>query len=303
MTTPPNPYPEDHWIRSHDVKTALDTYLEQQSKAYSRVKNDFIVELLGDLQGKRFLDYGCGGGAFTVHAAKSGAAVVLGVDAEESVLSTARYHARVEGVESICQFLHSSEFPVFGPHQRFDAVLLKDVIEHVEDDRTLLDRAAEALKPGGTLVVSTQNCWSLNYAIEGLYQRTIKGNRKWRGWDPTHLRFYTPMSLRARLQHSGFHDFSWRSVYIVPYKLPPLPTSRKQFLRLDALSWVDRILGRVFPYNRVGWNLIVGARTSDAVPRFIAPPDLTEVALTKPVPLTRPLVPVIRGAVPARTYR
>ncbi len=66
-------YPDDHWLRSRDPEKAFAAYMEQQSKAYSRVKNAFVRELLGDLKGKRFLDYGCGGGMFTVHAAVQGA--------------------------------------------------------------------------------------------------------------------------------------------------------------------------------------------------------------------------------------
>ncbi len=90
-------YPDDHWLRSHDPEKALAAYLDQQSKAYSRAKNAFILELLGDLKGKRFLDYGCGAGMFTVHAALEGAAEVVGVDAEDTALSTAVHFARQEG--------------------------------------------------------------------------------------------------------------------------------------------------------------------------------------------------------------
>ena len=51
--------------------------MDQQSKAYSRVKNAYIRDLIGNLSGKRFLDYGCGAGMFVVHAASSGAAEVV----------------------------------------------------------------------------------------------------------------------------------------------------------------------------------------------------------------------------------
>ncbi len=49
---------------------------------------------MGDLKGKRVIDYGCGAGFFSVYAAQSGAAKVVGVDAEESALATARHFAR-----------------------------------------------------------------------------------------------------------------------------------------------------------------------------------------------------------------
>ncbi|MGB6067546.1 MAG: class I SAM-dependent methyltransferase [Desulfomonilaceae bacterium] len=255
-------YPDGHWLRSHDPEKALAAYLDQQNKAYSRAKNAFIRELLGNLKGKRFLDYGCGAGMFTVHAALEGAADIVGVDAEPAALLTAIHFARQERVHHLCTFIQNENFPSFSSRRRFDVVLMKDVIEHVQDDESLLMAAAGSLVPGGRIVLSTQNSLSLNYLLQGTYHRVIKGNKEWFGWDETHLRFYTPMSLRRKLEAAGFRVVSWRSIYIVPYKLPPLPSSKKMFLRLDALSWIDKKLGRIFPYNRLGWNIIIKAETS-----------------------------------------
>ncbi len=258
-------YPEDHWLRSHDSEKAFHEYMDQQGKAYSIVKNSFIQELLGDLRGKRFLDYGCGGGIFSVHAAKEGAAEVIGVDALETALATASFFARNEGVQNICRFIHSSDFPTRFQQPRFDVILMKDVLEHVEDDQGLLEAASQAIVPGGILVLSTQNSLSLNFLIQGTYRRGIRRDKHWFGWDETHLRFYTPMSLNKHLKKSGFSSVAWRSVYIIPYKLQaPLKTGKK-FIRVDALSWIDRALGSVFPYNRLGWNIVVKAEASPLI--------------------------------------
>lgn len=268
-------YPEDHWLKSPDPEEALNAYLDQQSKAYSRVKNAFIKELAGDLRGKHVLDYGCGGGFFTVQAALAGAAQVVAVDAEENILRTARYFARTQGVEHLCKFFRSDSFPDWPQRSRFDLILLKDVIEHVPDDQGLLHAAATALAPGGKLVLSTQNSLSLNYLIQGFYHRIWLEDKDWFGWDPTHLRFYTPTSIARKVTEVGLRTVSWRSVYLIPYKLPGLPGSRRQFLRLDALSWIDRALGQFFPYNRLGWNIILLAQASPLV--------------TQPIMLTSPI--------------
>lgn len=258
-------YPPDHWLKLHDPEKALAAYLDQQSKAYSKQKNAFIRELLGDLHGKRFLDYGCGAGMFTVYAAGRGALEVVGVDAEDTALATARYFSAQQGVDHRCTFIRSEEFPqrVTGPP--FDVILMKDVIEHVPDDAGLLRKAASALIPGGVLVLSTQNLLSLNYFLEGTFQKVIRGNEEWFGWDETHLRFYTSMRLNKKLKAAGFTGTNWRSVYLVPYKLPAVGKSGK-FFRLEPVSFVDRVLGGIFPFNRLGWNIIVKARTSPLVP-------------------------------------
>ncbi len=257
-------YPEDHWIRSDDPHKALEAYKEQQSKAYSRRKIAYVKELLGNLKGKRFLDFGCGGGLFTVYAAQQGAAEVVAMDAEASVLATAAYHTEVEGVKGCCKFVRSAEFPRLLTNRKFDVVLIKDVIEHIADDEEMLSRAAESLVPGGLLVLSTQNWLSLNYAIEGGYQRFVLGNTKWMGWDETHLRFYSTRQLGKKLRKAGFRVKKKRSVYLVPYKLqrPSWISGNGKYIRLDTLSWVDRALGAVFPFNSLGWNIIMSAETS-----------------------------------------
>ncbi len=277
-------YPEDHWLRSDDSEKVLAAYLEQQSKAYSRIKNTFVKELLGDLRDKRFLDYGCGAGMFTVHAARLGAQEVVGVDAEGSALAAARYFAQREGVEHLCSFVRSDRFPVLGKRPKFDVILMKDIIEHVPDDQGLLFAAAESVVPGGLLVISTQNALSLNYLIQGTYHWHVLGEKNWCGWDETHLRFYTPMSLNKKLAKAGFTSDGWRSVYLIPYKLPGVPGSGKEFLRIDLLSWIDKTLGSVFPYNRLGWNVIVRARASSIVPERVPLTPAIEAVSGTPMP-------------------
>ena len=52
------------------------------------------------------------------------------------------------------------------------------------------------LKDGGKLILTTQNSFSLNFLIEGTYNKIKNPNKKWLGWDRTHIRFYTPNKLR-----------------------------------------------------------------------------------------------------------
>jgi 2-polyprenyl-6-hydroxyphenyl methylase/3-demethylubiquinone-9 3-methyltransferase len=125
---------------------------------------------------------------------------------------------------------------------------------------------------------------SLNYLIQGTYRRHVLGEKHWCGWDETHLRFYTPMSLNKKLEQAGFTSDGWRSMYLIPYKLPRVPGSSKEFLRIDVLSWIDKTLGSVFPYNRLGWNVIVRARASTLVPQRMPLAPTVEVVSVNPMP-------------------
>jgi len=252
-------YRADHWIRSENRQEALLRYCDQQRKAYSRVKNHFIGELIGDLGGKNFLDYGCGAGFFAVHAARVGARKVVGVDAEPAVLATAAYFLDREGLADGCELILSDHFPAFGQETSFDVILFKDVIEHVADDGDLLVRAREMLAPGGMLVLSTQNSISLNYLTEGVYHRYLRRDKVWFGWDETHLRFYTFFGLAKKLRQSGWRPRAWRSNYLIPHKFPGYSATGGKIRRFEPLSQVDLLLGRHFPWNRLGWNIIVQA--------------------------------------------
>jgi 2-polyprenyl-6-hydroxyphenyl methylase/3-demethylubiquinone-9 3-methyltransferase len=252
-------YPEDHWIRSRDTERALQAYLEQQSKAYSRTKNGFVRSLLGNLRGRRFLDYGCGAGLFVAYGAAHGASRVMGVDAEETVLAAARLLANREGVAEKCEFLVSEGFPAFSSSDAFHTILIKDVLEHVPDDAAMIRAASQALTPDGALVLSTQNAFSLNYLIEGSYHRILRGESTWYGWDRTHLHFYTPWRLRQLLHQAGLKPVAWRSAYLVPHKFPAPASSRNPFYRIDFLARIDPVLGSFFPWNRLGWSILVKA--------------------------------------------
>jgi 2-polyprenyl-6-hydroxyphenyl methylase / 3-demethylubiquinone-9 3-methyltransferase len=252
-------YAKDHWIKSSDPAKSLQVYMNQQKKAYSKIKNHYVKELLGNLKGKDFLDYGCGAGMFVVYAAREGASSILGVDAEETVLSTARLFAEKEGVEERCEWLESEYFPSFLPSVVFDIILLKDVIEHIEDDEAMLCSASQAIKPDGAIVLSTQNAFCLNYLTQGVYHRMFLREKDWFGWDKTHLRFYTPCRLSRKLKDAGLKPVAWRSAYIIPHKFPALSSSGKDFYCLESLTIIDKTLGHCFPWNRLGWSIMVKA--------------------------------------------
>lgn len=78
----------------------------------------------------------------------------------------------------------------------FDAVALRDVIEHLPDPRGDLARIAALLRPGGALYVWTPNFDSLT--------RRIYGQRWGAVVFPWHFSYFTAATLRAMLEGAGF---------------------------------------------------------------------------------------------------
>jgi len=251
-------YPPQHWLRRKDPEAVLAAGAEQQALTYSRIKNEHLFDLLGDVAGARLLDVGCGAGFFAVEAARRGAALVMGLDALPEAAAAAALLARRQGVAGRTAFMAADQ-PVFSPGARFSAICLRDVVEHVADDLGLLRSLTRHLPPGGRLVLATQNSWSLNFALEGGWRRLVLGQRGWLGWDPTHRRFYSPRALARLLRQAGLTPYAWRGAYILPHKLPLPPGSDRAFRRIETLAALDRPLGRRFPLDRLGWSLMVGA--------------------------------------------
>jgi 2-polyprenyl-6-hydroxyphenyl methylase / 3-demethylubiquinone-9 3-methyltransferase len=251
-------YDRSHWSREEDEKKAIDQYLRLSEKVFNRTTFKLFGSMIGKVSGKKILDYGGGAGIMAIPYAKTGADVVL-VDAEANALRAACFYARREGVEGKLRAIHSDSFPFVLKKERFDIVIAKDIIEHIQDDEGFLSDLAECQAKGGTLMLSTQNSRSLNYLLEGSYQTYWCNNTNWCGWDQTHLRFYTPASLGKKLKKAKYRVDRWASVYLIPYNILSWLFLLKVDIELPVLHFCDLTLGTVFPFNRLGWNVVVRA--------------------------------------------
>lgn len=250
-------YEATHWARDDDPGRALASYLELCQRPFNCTKIEVMARMLPtELEGRTVLDYGCGAGSFTVLCARRGARV-LAVDAEAAVLRTAAHHARLAGVAERCRFVDSDEFANRPPSEDFDVIVAKDVIEHVPDDQRLLNDFARRQRAGGCLLVSTQSALSLTFLVEGLFFRVWRGEAGWCGWDPTHLRFYTPRSLGRKLRAAGYRPRRRHGFYIVPYRILTYVLLFRRWIELPALRYVDLWLGGRFPFNLFGWDVAV----------------------------------------------
>ncbi len=113
-----------------------------------------VAKLLGSIEKKNILDYGCGNGKFSKYLFKLGAKVV-GVDISESQLEIAKKTS-----ENIHYFLDTD--PIIGSQYRefFDAAVMIFVLCEISSRETMeavLKRVHGLLKPGSSLVVLNPN--------------------------------------------------------------------------------------------------------------------------------------------------
>jgi 2-polyprenyl-3-methyl-5-hydroxy-6-metoxy-1,4-benzoquinol methylase len=152
---------------------------------------DYLVRLLRDhgvAPGGRVLDVGAGYGFFLAALERAGYETD-GLELSEHAAAEARQRVRGQVL------VQGAEEPFPFPDDRFDAVTLMDVIEHLQDYGRTLASCRRCLKPGGKLFVITLNAHSLARPLLG---------RRWAWYqDSTHIHLFTPRMLREGLAQAG----------------------------------------------------------------------------------------------------
>ena len=142
----------------------------------------------------RLLDVGCSTGTF-LHLAGSRGWSVKGIEFSEDTSQV----ARAAGLDVVTGTI----FSLNPARDKFDALHLAEVIEHVADPRAMLEQARRLLNPGGVLYVTTPNSDAFWPKATYLIFRLI-GVPWSHVTPPHHLHQFSAKSLRKLLDDTGF---------------------------------------------------------------------------------------------------
>lgn len=112
------------------------------------------IHALADLNQKRVLDVGCGGGILADSMARKGANVT-GIDLASKSLRVAQLHALETGTPNIQYREISVEALAQEQPASFDVVTCMEMLEHVPDPGSVVRACAELVKPDGWVFFST----------------------------------------------------------------------------------------------------------------------------------------------------
>ncbi|WP_088331984.1 bifunctional 2-polyprenyl-6-hydroxyphenol methylase/3-demethylubiquinol 3-O-methyltransferase UbiG [Lacimicrobium sp. SS2-24] len=169
----------------------------------------------GSLEGLEILDIGCGGGLLAEPLALSGA-TVTGIDASGVSIEVAKRHAEKQGVS--VEYRHGLASELLVQKRQFDVVINAEVVEHVPDQKQLIDDCCQLVRPGGLLLLATLNRTLKSFVVaiigaEYVMNYLPRGTHDWRFFvKPDELRTMAEAHHTRQLASTGmrFNPFTQR---------------------------------------------------------------------------------------------
>jgi 2-polyprenyl-3-methyl-5-hydroxy-6-metoxy-1,4-benzoquinol methylase len=167
-----------------------------------------LIESDGPIEGKRFLDVGCGGGHLSLMVAKmvGDGGHVTGVDFDGDIIRLAQDDAVDAGINNVTfRTLNAYDIDY---EDEFDIVYSRFLLSHLTEPMRLLKKMKEALKPGGRLIVedidfSGHFCFPASKDFE-LYQDYFVKAAKHNGQNA-----HIGLSLFSLLEELGLRDVQY----------------------------------------------------------------------------------------------
>jgi SAM-dependent methyltransferase len=167
--------------------------------------HDFFVERVRP--GERVLDVGCGKGELAHDLVVRGGTHVTGIDLSPVSLAFARERFPSDRLELV-----QADARTWSAHDRFDVVVLSNVLEHIDDRVGLLRRLREQARPDRFLI-----------RVPVLERDWLVGLRRELGLphfsDPTHETEYSPAQLEDELRDAGLElselELRWSELWAV----------------------------------------------------------------------------------------
>lgn len=190
------------------------------------------------------LDLGCGHGSFIYFIKQAGYKNVIGIDVSKEEVDLAHQL----GISEIKQ-IDINEY-LSSTTNRYDVVLLMDVLEHIESNKVLdlLEKINTILTPDGIMILHVPNG-------EGLFGMRIKYG------DFTHENAFTLKSLKQILTATGYYE-------IKGYEEKPIVH--------NSISFMRRIIWQLFT---IKYRLLLMAETG--LKKFILSQNILVVAKKK----------------------
>ena len=90
-------------------------------------------------------------------------------------------------------------------HEKFDTIILGEIIEHLENPGACLEGCRRALKPGGRIILSTPNIFCVMHVL--MYLKNFD-----HAFNAEHVAWFCPQTLRTMVERCGLRIESFKFV-------------------------------------------------------------------------------------------
>jgi trans-aconitate methyltransferase len=210
---------------SREMSNTWDPNQYQHNTGFVPILGVPVLNLLGDVSGKRVLDLGCGDGVLTLELQQRGAEVV-GVDASEPMVAS----AVSKGIDA-----HVVDAQQLNFKEEFDAVFTNATLHWVPNHDLVALGVMEALKPGGLFVGEFGGHGNIAAITTALY--AILEQHGFPAKERYHWNFPSKQEFESRLVQAGFVNIE---VQVIP-RPTPLPTGIRGWLNTMANPFFEGI--------------------------------------------------------------
>ena len=187
-----------------DERTLLRLTRNEADMAFKR-RVRTIFEWIEPRDGLRIYDCGCGRG-FYLHMIRAVAqARLVGLELDPEVVFKARRNVVVPGEAHV---VRANIYHQPWPDAAFDAAIISEVLEHLDDDVRALRELARVVRPGGVIAITVPHAnypfwWDpINKTLEALFNTHIQHGPLAGIW-ANHVRLYTMEQLRETVRAAG----------------------------------------------------------------------------------------------------
>lgn len=200
-----------------------------------------VLEMLGDLKGKKLLDMGAGTCRYSIDFALKGAKVTA-FDASEEMLKIGRKKAEKAGVKDKINFIEGNALKTDYDDEEFDIVTSLRLFHLIKDKKSLFNEMKRLTND------------KVLFDFFNLYSLRIFYNK----FLPMNSSLLRKRKMKKMLSKGGFYNIEVKRDFLIPYGLyrfspSPLPI---------AYNKLDVTLGKTFPFKKLCSVIYIGGRKS-----------------------------------------
>ncbi len=180
-------------------KSKLGKLLDKIFRWDMKARYDYTLKNSEPIQGRRFLDVGCGTGLYSLEYARRGAGQVVGIDISSNMIRVCQQRAQENGLSDRTIFLQTDllEYPL---DSQFDVCIGIGLFDYIQEPLPVIKKMRESIRDRA--IMSFPRFWTWRAPV-----RKIRLGLK--GCD---VYFYTRKRIDQLLKQAGFNRYEIEQV-------------------------------------------------------------------------------------------